>query len=369
MDLPVLRHASLGGAVLALLAVAAICLPRVAAAHATQLSSARAVVTGHGVHAVLELNARDLEVALGAAITGEAGNVAAADLARAAAVITQYVLARTRVLNASGGACRGRVAGLEAKADHVLVSVAWRCAPLGDALVYESTLFHEIDAAARHVFTAGGDVRRMALLSVSSPRVTLVATRAEVSEVLLHYGLAGVEHIAIGYDHLAFLLAVIVWGRRLWPLVGVVTAFTLAHSVTLTLAVLGLVQVPARLVETLIGVSIVYVAAENFVVRDLRRRWIVTLVFGLIHGFGFAATLREYGLPEAALALALAGFNLGVEAGQVLVVVTLLIAARVVERVVPAAIVTRLRPAFPLAVSAVILVLGLYWTALRMLAH
>jgi hypothetical protein len=356
-------------AALALVALAALCLPRAAAAHATQLSSARAVVAAHEVNAVLELNARDLEVALGIPITDAGGNVATAAVGRTGPTIAAYVLARVRVSNASGGACRGRVEMLEAKADHLLVRGRWRCAPLAGALVYESTLFHEIDAAARHVFTASGDVRRMALLSVSSPRVTLVAAAAGLGDVLLHYARAGVEHIAAGYDHIAFLLAVIVWGRRLWPLVGVVTAFTVAHSVTLTLAVLDLVVVPARLVETLIALSIVYVAAENFFVRDLRRRWILTLVFGLIHGLGFAAVLRDYGLPREALAAALAAFNLGVEAGQLLVVATALVALRALERVLPARVGAQLAPRLPLALSAMILGLGIYWTALRLSAH
>ena len=102
------------------------------------------------------------------------------------------------------------------------------------------------------------------------------------------------------------------------------TAFTLAHSVTLSLAVLDVVALPARLVETFVALSIVYVAAENFWVRDLRRRWWLAGLFGLVHGFGFASVLREYGLPRDALLPALAAFNAGVELGQIAVVLAVI---------------------------------------------
>ena len=114
------------------------------------------------------------------------------------------------------------------------------------------------------------------------------------------------QHIVTGPEHIAFIVALILWGRRVWPLVGVVTAFTLAHSVTLSLAVLEVVTLPARLVETFVALSIVYVAAENFWVRDLRRRWWLAALFGLVHGFGFASLLRRL-RPAAGRAAARAG--------------------------------------------------------------
>jgi hypothetical protein len=152
-----------------------------------------------------------------------------------------------------------------------------------------------------------------------------------------------------------------------WPLVGVITAFTVAHSLTLTLAVLDVVALPARVVEPLIALSIVYVAAENFFLRDLRRRWLVTFAFGLVHGFGFAAVLRDYGLPEEALAPALAAFNLGVEAGQLVVVLVAFAALYVVQRVLPPPAAQRMQRTLPLVLSAGILVLGLVWLAARVL--
>jgi hypothetical protein len=104
------------------------------------------------------------------------------------------------------------------------------------------------------------------------------------------------------------------------PLIKVVTAFTVAHSLTLSLAVLDVVRLPSSIVEPLIAATIVYVAAENFFVHDISKRWRATFVLGLVHGFGFAGALREYGVPDRALIPALAAFNIGVEIGQVAIV-------------------------------------------------
>jgi len=114
-------------------------------------------------------------------------------------------------------------------------------------------------------------------------------------------------------------------GKRLRSLLGVVTAFTLAHSLTLACAVLGLVSIPARIVEPAIAASIVWVALENLRSADAtRHRWLLTFAFGLVHGFGFASALEGLALPPWRLAGALALFNLGIEAGQGLVIVAAL---------------------------------------------
>ena len=129
----------------------------------------------------------------------------------------------------------------------------------------------------------------------------------------------GVHHIFRGYDHIAFLLALL-FVRRFADVVRIVTAFTLAHTVTLVLAALGIVSLPARLVESAIAASIVYVAAENLLRQgEPARRWLVALGFGLVHGFGFATILRELGLPNEGLVRSLLAFNLGVELGQLVI--------------------------------------------------
>lgn len=144
--------------------------------------------------------------------------------------------------------------------------------------------------------------------------------------------LLGVEHIATGYDHLLFLLALILCGGNLVSLLKIITAFTLAHSITLGAAALELVTLPSVLVEAVIALSIAYVAFENLFPRfAISRRWHISFLFGLVHGFGFSSVLKEIGLPKDSLILSLLNFNLGVEAGQlvaVLITVPLLIQLR-----------------------------------------
>src|SRR5581483_1165372 len=152
----------------------------------------------------------------------------------------------------------------------------------------------------------------------------LGAVAGELATVARPLFRLGVEHILTGYDHLLFLLALVLVGGPLQSLLGVVTAFTVAHSITLAIAALGLWTPPAAIVEPAIAGSIVYVGLENFVVRDIGRRWRLTFLFGLLHGFGFAGALREIELPARQLPLALASFNVGVETGQLAVLAVVL---------------------------------------------
>jgi hydrogenase/urease accessory protein HupE len=173
--------------------------------------------------------------------------------------------------------------------------------------------------------------------------------------------LLGVAHILHGYDHLLFLAGLLVVARRTTDAVKAVTAFTVAHSVTLVLTVAGWTELPPSVAEPLIAASIVYVGAENLLRSDVTRRWGVTFAFGLIHGFGFAGAMRELGVGQdgGAIALPLASFNVGVEAGQIAVATAL----------VP--IVSRLRayPAIGARVatvsSAVVLLAGICWLVAR----
>ena len=133
--------------------------------------------------------------------------------------------------------------------------------------------------------------------------------------------LLGIDHIFTGYDHILFLISLLMLsGAGISYLLKVVTAFTVAHSITLTFAALDIVTLPSQLVESAIALTIVYVAAENFWRRDTRGRWVYTFGFGLIHGLGFASALKEIGLPHSNLAVSLASFNIGVEIGQIAIV-------------------------------------------------
>ena len=148
----------------------------------------------------------------------------------------------------------------------------------------------------------------------------------------------GVEHILLGVDHLLFVLALLIITGGGWKLVKTVTAFTVAHSITLGLAALGFVHVPQAPVEAIIALSIVFVAAE--IVHGQRGRagitarspWIVAFVFGLVHGFGFAGALTEIGLPQGQIPLALLFFNVGVEIGQLLFIGAVMSAMHAVRR-------------------------------------
>ena len=162
--------------------------------------------------------------------------------------------------------------------------------------------------------------------------------------VLASYVREGFRHILIGYDHILFLLALLLsvmlrlargggdLRRALIELAAVVSAFTVGHSITLALAALGVVDPPSRLVESLIALSVVLAALNNVVPVVQRRIWLIALGFGLIHGFGFAGVLRELGLPDRSLIVALFGFNLGVELGQLAVVALFVPLALAIER-------------------------------------
>lgn len=143
---------------------------------------------------------------------------------------------------------------------------------------------------------------------------------------------AGIEHIVTGYDHICFLLAVVLWATRAWPVVKIVTAFTISHSITLSLAALQIVDIPSRWTEIAIALSIVYVALENFFTRKVDGRWRDTFFFGFVHGFGFASGLIEMGVPQRAIVPALASFNIGVEVGQIGVVLIVLPLLGLIDR-------------------------------------
>jgi HupE / UreJ protein len=142
---------------------------------------------------------------------------------------------------------------------------------------------------------------------------------APLGDQLKQYFKLGVKHIFLGYDHIAFLMALL-FVRRFTDLLKIITSFTVAHTITLALAVLQIVKLPPQLVEVGIAITIMYVAAENLWASQLTHRWMLTFGFGLIHGFGFASVLRELGLPSGGLARSLLSFNLGVEAGQIVIV-------------------------------------------------
>ena len=200
--------------------------------------------------------------------------------------------------------------------------------------------------------------RATARITVTSPSV---AAR-EIVSTFANFLSLGVKHILTGYDHLLFLLGLLVVARGFVSSLRIVTSFTIAHSITLAVATLNLVQIPSRIVEALIAASVVYVGVENLLRGDnAKARRLLAFGFGLIHGFGFASVLRETGIGSrtGGIALPLLSFNVGVELGQIIVVAVVL----------PIIWKLRTSPVFIArwapACSAAIVLLGSFWFAER----
>ncbi len=223
---------------------------------------------------------------------------------------TAALLARWNVACARGLAGREvRLAGLEST-------------PV-DALLRYQSLSGEVQAAR---------------LTPSQPATTIASKPARI-QVARTYSITGVEHIVMGYDHLLFVVCLVLLLNGAWRVVATVTAFTVAHSLTLIATTLGLISVPRAPVEAVIALSIVFLAVE-IVKRDPDRPrlseripWMIAFLFGLLHGFGFAGALAEIGLPQGEVPIALLAFNLGVEAGQLAIVAIAMTALAMLRRI------------------------------------
>ena len=185
-----------------------------------------------------------------------------------------------------------------------------------------------------------------------------IFTRQSLWQVFQTYTSAGFQHILpLGLDHILFVLGIFLLSRNMKPLFWQVTMFTLAHSITLSLSMLDIVTLPSRVVEPLIALSIAYVAIENLWGGDIknRRLWVV-FGFGLLHGLGFAAMLSDFGMPKDGFAAALISFNIGIELGQLAVI---LVAYLALSIWIKDAQVYRRMVVIPL--SVLISLIGLYW--------
>jgi hydrogenase/urease accessory protein HupE len=238
----------------------------------------------------------------------------------------------------------------------------------GDAVTIRSTVFEKLSPHHRQfvsVKDAQGAILVEKMLSAESPSIRVEAAATPLrSETFGGFFKLGIGHIVTGYDHLLFLFSLLLVSTSLRRTFWTISAFTVAHSVTLALATLNIVQVPSRIVEPVIAATIIYVALENIFSTSCERyRAPLTFALGLVHGLGFAGVLREMGIAVsgASVATPLIAFNLGVETGQVgiaLIVVPLLMAFR-------------RHPAFAArwvpACSALAAALGAYWFASRLL--
>jgi hydrogenase/urease accessory protein HupE len=319
-------------AIAAAVGLCALAAARRADAHAVGMSNGNYRLVGRTFSTAIGMSERELLMLLPELDQDRDGQLDADELAAGSASVVRGVVDGIRV-EADGAPCPGaldRARVIEGEGG-VLIEAHWAC-PTDPARL----------SVAWPVLTSGGlspSHRHLAYITAGGSPVNVVLDRAHASwssggaagTVFWSMLKLGVEHILTGYDHLVFLLGLIIVGGSLRSLVGVVSAFTLAHSITLALAALGVLAPSPRFVEPAIALSIAYVGIENLFVKDASRRWRITFPFGLIHGFGFAGALREIALPRAQIPVALVSFNLGVELGQLAVLalaLPLVLAAR-----------------------------------------
>ncbi|HKA89904.1 MAG TPA: HupE/UreJ family protein [Haliangiales bacterium] len=320
---------------------------------------------------------RDLDDALALDADGN-GELTWGEVAAREADIVAYALARLAV-STPLGPCAVRAGALElaAHADgaYATLPLALGCPAGATELTVGYSLFFDRDPQHRGLLRAEGG--ELAVLSPARPTRTLRFAGVDALATLAAFVREGAHHVAGGIDHVLFLLALLLPSvlrrdRRGWApaaglrpalanVVRVVTAFTLGHSLTLSLAVLGLARMPARLVETSIAASVAVAAAANLRPLFGDGRWVVALALGLLHGFGFSSALTDLGLGGGRLAPALLGFNLGVELGQL----------ALVSLFVPAAYLARRTAAYRRLVlvggSAAIAVVAVVWSVERAL--
>jgi hydrogenase/urease accessory protein HupE len=340
-------------------------------AHQVNLSTARVILRGDRTVALeVALKGSDADRLAGTHVFDvQRDQVDPARVAESAAAIVAYVNAHIAVTALDGTACVPDAAALVPDGDGVIFRATFSCRDLTGDIVYRSTVLTATDPSARQAVLIGeGENAPQALLDADNTTITLSAPAPSLSSTMQRYLVTGVAHIFGGYDHIAFLVAVVLWARRLVPVIKIVTAFTIAHSITLSLAALNIVVIPASVVEPAIAASIVFVAMENFFSRDIDGRWRVAFAFGLVHGFGFASALREVGLPANAVVVALAAFNVGVEIGQVAIVSIVVPSLIALDRLVSF---DRTKPeraaSLVYTLSALIGLLGSYWLLTRML--
>jgi hydrogenase/urease accessory protein HupE len=296
------------------------------------------------------------------------GAVTNAELAKATGALDESVIQHI-IITANGARCAGKLdSATLAEQDGVTLNASYNCHGVVKSFDVDLAVLPDLSHGHRHIAhaeTVTGNIDPVLFaghtsfhVDVAKPAADAPAAAKPKSQVFAFFRL-GIEHILTGYDHLVFLLALVLLGGKVRSLLKTITAFTLAHSVSLALAVLGVWAPSPRIVEPAIALSIAYVGVENFFVKDPDKRWRITLPFGFIHGFGFAGALQEIAMPKAQIPVALGLFNMGVESGQLLVLGVVL----------PLVLIARRKDWFKNVgvklVSAAILAAGVVWFVLR----
>lgn len=318
-------------AAVAVAALAAVSLSSSRAeAHAIGLSTGEYAANAESVQVKLAFARGEVAGILPDLDANRDGHVTALEVESAKKALESMVLAKIHV-SAGGAACAPVLTGAGlTEQDGLTIDGRFDCATGDRAFDVDVALLDDLSHGHRHVARAVGATthdevlyKGHATFSIAPLAAAPTAAVAPARAAPEGSGLAawaffkmGIEHILTGYDHLVFLFGLVLLRARLKELLAVVTAFTVAHSITLAISVLGIFSPSPRFVEPAIALSIAYVGIENFFVKDGSKRWRITFPFGLIHGFGFAGALREIALPSAQVPTALVSFNLGVEAGQ-----------------------------------------------------
>jgi hypothetical protein len=325
-------------------AILILCFATGALAHKPSDSYLTIGVQGTAVRGQWDIALRDLEFAIGLDADGN-GEITWGELRAKRKDIEAYSLSRLKIYS-NGKACATTPANFlvddHSDGAYAVLRFDVDCgAGSPEKLDLEYALFFDLDPTHRGLlrFDRGPDSTTN-VLSPDRPRISLRAGEVTLLSQFLDYLKEGVWHIWIGFDHILFLISLLLpsvlalrekkWRAAerfqavFWDVLKVVTSFTVAHSITLSLAALSVISLPSRLVESTIALSVVLAALNNLKPLVAERRWAVAFAFGLIHGFGFASVLADLGLPQNALLLALVGFNLGVETGQLAIVAAFL---------------------------------------------
>ena len=344
-----------------LVAFAIVCGVAAPSAHELSRSTARIAVDGRTVIASFAITAAELH---GGPLADSNGDSFASVDEVDAAIVPVFTALKQHYRVSADNAAPSHIAlrryGLLADGTLQFEIVYTFAVPVGTVAV-QSTLHELTRADHRHLLQARlEDGSHQAVLDASQSQTTFDATAPVTWNAARRYLMLGIEHIFTGYDHLAFLVVLLVGAATLIEAVKIVTAFTVAHSITLGLATFGIVSLPSAVIEILIALSIAWVAAETLLLDRVAGRWRLAFVFGLVHGFGFSNVLRDLELPPAQLALSLFSFNVGVEFGQLVFVLV----------VFPALYFAARRPwhgSVALTASSVVLCLGVYWFVQRLL--
>ncbi|HEY1077054.1 MAG TPA: HupE/UreJ family protein [Fontimonas sp.] len=327
-----------------------------------------------------EIALRDLEAAIG--IDANADRALTWGELRGAQALLSTALLQSLTVQADGLPCSLQITDLLIN-DRLEGRFAWlelqgTCPHAPSVLGVDYRFLFELDPSHRGILVLNsGQATHTAVLGPSQARVDIPLATVSLARQFGDYLLEGIWHIWAGFDHILFLLALLMpavlfrehgrWQpqptlrQALWPVVGVVSAFTLAHSITLSLAALDILQLPSRWVESAIAASVLLAALNNLRPIATRRRWLVAFGFGLIHGFGFASALSELGLPDGSRLISLLAFNLGVETGQLAIVAGLMPLAYLLRRT------AFYRVAILSAGSVVVAVIAAHWLWQRLL--